>query len=214
VVVNFTPGRLFGGAGRQGAVDLATGCAGDANLNSIDLIIDVKGDGRTYGPGVDAMKVRQGAGYNGSIQLTGHVDCGPKYAPGEHQDGVQLQGGRDITFVDFSVGDYDNGRSTCQGAGGAFFYSSVPSTVPTNIDVVRGKYIACNHALFTNTGTSGDIVGAMFRSGRTDGTDPLCNGYWGAPPCTGIGDRVAPGVTMTNVTCQRWNAATDRWQNG
>ncbi|MGH2994721.1 MAG: hypothetical protein ACRDN6_05370 [Gaiellaceae bacterium] len=211
VVLNFTPGRLFG---EQGALDLFSGCAGDSDPNSIDLIVDVKGDGRTYGPGVDAVKVRQQAGYTSSIQLTGHVDCGPKYTSSEHQDGVQLQGGRNITFVDFSVGDYDAGRSTCQGAGGAVFYSSVAGYAPTNIDVVRGKYIACNHSLFTNTGTSGDITGAMFRSGRTDGTDPICNGYAASAPCTGIGDRVAPGVTMTNVTCQRWNRTADRWENG
>jgi hypothetical protein len=102
----------------------------------------------TYGPGVDAFKVRQGAGYNAGIQLTGHVDCGPRYTSDVHQDGVQLQGGRNITFVDFSVGDYADGRSTCQGAGGAFFYSGASGYVPTNIDVVRGSYIACNHSLF------------------------------------------------------------------
>jgi chitodextrinase len=208
VVLNYTTGRLYGG---NGAVDLVTGCAGDGNASTIDLIVDVKGDGRTYGPGKDAFKVRQGAGYSGGIQLTGHIDCGPKYTASEHQDGVQLQGGRDIAFVDFSVGNYDAGLSTCQGAGGAFFYSQVGSYVPTNIDVVRGKYIACNHSLYTNGGTSGDITGAMFRSGRTDGTDPLCTQYAGAPPCTGDGDRVTAGVTLTNVTCQGWNRSADRW---
>ena len=204
VEVNFTPGRLFGG---NGAIDLYTGCAGDGNANTIDLIVDVEGDGRTYGPGVDAFKVRQRAGYNASIQLTGHVDCGPKYTPAEHQDGVQLQGGRNIAFVDFSVGSYADGRSTCQGAGGAFFYSGASGYVPTNIDVVRGSYIACNHSLFMGLG-SGDVLDARFRSGRTDGTDPLCDQYAASPACTGG----APGVTTTRVTCQRWNATGDRWE--
>ena len=157
VDVDFTPGRLFGG---NGAIDLYTGCAGDGDPTTIDLIVDVEGDGVTYGPGVDAFKVRQGAGYTAGIQLTGHVDCGPKYTPSQHQDGVQLQGGRNIAFVDFSVGDYANGRSTCQGAGGAFFYSGASGYSPTNVDVVRGSYIACNHSLFVGGGTSGDIVGA------------------------------------------------------
>ena len=209
VVVDFTVGRLFGG---NGAIDLYTGCAGDGNSSTIDLIVDVEGDGRTYGPGVDALKVRQGAGYNAGIQLTGHVDCGPRYTTAEHQDGVQLQGGRNIAFVDFSVGSHATGRSTCQGAGGAFFYSGASGYLPTNIDVVRGSYIACNHSLFVGGGTSGDIVGASFRSGRTDGTDPLCTQYHPSPACTGDNDTIDPDVTLTSVSCQRWNAAGDRWE--
>jgi hypothetical protein len=208
VTVNFTPGRLYGG---NGAVDLTTGCAGDGNPSTIDLIVDVRGDGRTYGPGVDALKVRLAAGYNGGIELTGRADCGPKSSPEMHQDGIQLQGGRDITFVDFKVGDYDNGISTCQGAGGAIFYSNAGGYYPTNIHLVRGKYIACNHSLYTNSGTSGTVTGGMFRSGRVDGSDPLCSGYSGSPSCTGPGDRVVGTVTMSGNVCQRWNASGDRW---
>jgi chitodextrinase len=210
VVLDYTVGRKYGG---NGAVDLTTGCAGDGDAQTIDLIVDVRGDGKTYGPGVDAMKVRTTAGYTGGIQLTGHVDCGPKYTAYEHPDGVQLQGGRDITFVDFGVGNYDAGMSTCQGAGGAFFYSNAGGYAPKNVDVVRGKYIACNHSLFVNDGGgTGSVTDGMFRSGRTDGTDPVCSAYAGSPACTGTNDRIPPGVTLTNVTCQRWNAATDTWQ--
>jgi chitodextrinase len=210
VVVDFTVGRKYGG---NGAVDLTTGCAGDGNAQTVDLIVDVRGDGKTYGPGVDAMKVRTEAGYNGGIQLTGHVDCGPKYTASEHPDGVQVQGGRDITFVDFSVGNYDAGMSTCQGAGGAFFYSNAGGYAPKNVNVVRGKYIACNHSLFVNDGGgTGSVTGGMFRSGRTDGTDAVCTAYAGSPACTGTNDRIAAGVTLSGVTCQRWNAATDTWQ--
>jgi chitodextrinase len=210
VVLDYTVGRKYGG---NGAVDLTTGCAGDGNAQTIDLIVDVRGDGKTYGPGVDAMKVRLQAGYNGGIQLTGRADCGPKYTASEHPDGVQLQGGRDITFVDFNVGNYDAGLSTCQGAGGAFFYSNAGGTAPRNVNVVRGKYIACNHSLFVNDGGgTGSVTGGMFRSGRVDGTDPVCSNYAGSPACTGTNDRIAAGVTLSNVTCQRWNAATDTWQ--
>src|SRR5688500_648751 len=108
VIVRFTVGRRFGG---NGAIDLYTGCAGDGNANTIDLIVDVRGNGRTYGPGIDAFKVRRGAGYNRGIQVTGSVQCGPRYGRA-HQDGVQVQGGRNITFVDFRVGRYMLGRST------------------------------------------------------------------------------------------------------
>ena len=205
VIVYFTPGRPYGG---NGAVDLATGCAGDANAQTIDLIVDVRGDGRTYGPGIDAMKVRWEAGYNASIQLTGTVQCGPRYSSTVHSDGVQLQGGRNITFVDFNVGNYDAGTSTCQGAGGAFFYSAAGGYTPQNISVVRGKMIACNHSLNATQADSGSVTGAMFRSGRTDGTDPVCTGYAASDPCQGISN-----VQHSSVTCQRWNATADRWDS-
>jgi hypothetical protein len=202
VIINFTAGRRFGA---NGAIDLYTGCAGDGNSNTIDLIVDVRGNGRTYGPGVDAVKVRQRAGYTRGIQLTGHVDCGPRYSAAVHQDGVQLQGGRNITFVDFSVGRYNVGRSTCQGAGGAFFYSGASGFRPINIDVVRGRYIACNHSLFAGLGT-GAVVGARFRSGRTDGTDPKCRGFYGSPPCD-----IRANVSVSRLICQRWNARRNVW---
>jgi hypothetical protein len=202
VVVTFTVGRRFG---ENGAIDLYTGCAGDANPATIDLIVDVRGNGRSYGPGVDAFKVRQRAGYIRGIQVTGHVDCGPRFTPAEHQDGVQLQGGRNITFVDFSVGRYNTGRSTCQGAGGAFFYSGAQGYRPRNIRVVRGRYIACNHSLYVGGGT-GSVVGARFRSGRTDGTDPKCTSFYGSAPCD-----IRPGVRVSRLVCQRWNARLNRW---
>jgi hypothetical protein len=202
VVVLFTVGRRFGG---NGAIDLYTGCAGDGNPSTIDLIVDVRGNGRSYGPGVDAFKVRQRAGYVRGIQVTGHVDCGPRYSAAAHQDGVQLQGGRNITFVDFSVGRYNTGRSTCQGAGGAFFYSGAQGYRPTNIRVVRGRYIACNHSLYAGGGT-GSVRGARFRSGRTDGTDPKCRGFHGSLPCD-----IRANVRLTNVVCQRWNARRNVW---
>jgi hypothetical protein len=202
VVLNFTRGRRFG---ENGAVDLTTGCAGDANPATIDLIVVVRGNGRTYGPGVDAFKVRQRAGYNRGIQVTGRVNCGPRYSAGMHQDGVQLQGGRNITFVDFRVGWYTRGLSTCQGAGGAFFYSGAQGYRPINVDVIRGRYIACNHSLFAAAGT-GSVVGARFRSGRTDGTDRKCREFHGSPPCD-----IRAAVSISHVTCQRWSARRDRW---
>jgi hypothetical protein len=201
VVLNFSRGRRFG----QNAVDLTTGCAGDRNPRTVDLILLVRGNGRTYGPGVDAVKVRHRAGYNRGIQITGRADCGPRYTPAMHQDGVQLQGGRDITFVDFRVGRYANGRSTCQGAGGAFFYSGANGNRPRNIDVVRGRFIACNRSLLAGLG-SGTVRSARFRSGRTDGSDPRCRNFAGAPPCD-----IRASVSFRNLTCQRWNPRRNRW---
>src|ERR671919_48582 len=39
VVVNFSAGRRLNA---NGAIDLVTGCAGDGNSNTIDLIVDVR----------------------------------------------------------------------------------------------------------------------------------------------------------------------------
>ena len=203
VKISFSKGRRFGEAG---AIDLDTGCAGDGNPNTIDLIVKVKGNGRTFGPGVDAFKVRQRAGYRAGIQVTGKVNCGPRYSSAVHQDGVQLQGGRNITFVDFRVGKYRRGKSTCQGAGGAFFYSGASGFTPQNIDVVRGKYIACNHSLLAGLGT-GSVVGAKFRSGRVDGTDRRCRGFFSAPPC----DLRSAGISTSRLTCERWDRRRNRW---
>jgi chitodextrinase len=202
VIADYTPGRRYGG---NGAIDLTTGCAGDGNAQTIDLIVDVRGDGTTYGPGVDAVKVRLEAGYNGGIQLTGHADCGPRVDSSAHADGVQLQGGRDITFVDFSIGNYDAGTSTCQGAGGAFFYSGAGGYTPQNVSVVRGKYIACNHSLNATQAQSGSVTNASFRSGRTDGTDAVCTGFASSPACQDI-----QNVQHSGVTCQNWR--NGRWE--
>ena len=182
-------------------VDLRTGCNGDSDPNSIDLILDVQGDGLTYGPAEDAVKVRQQAGWVNGIQITGSANCGPRSNTDIHQDGIQAQGGRDIAFVDFYVGNYDTGISTCQGAGGAMFYSSAGGYYGENIDVIRGKYIACNKALTTGSpGNTGSVTDALFRSGRVDGTDPKCIGINGPATCGGTGT-----VTITNVTCQKWD---------
>ena len=201
VVLEYTPGRIYSG---NGAVDLITGCTGDGNSATIDLIVDVRGDGRTHGPGQDALKVRLGAS---GIQLTGHADCGPRDG-GAHQDGIQLQGGRDIAFVDFTIGNYDAGLSTCQGAGGAFFYSGANGNTAQNTSVVRGKYIGCNHSLFIGEG-SGSVSDAMFRSGRTDGSDPVCTGYAASEACTGS----APGVSTRNLTCETYNRGSRRFES-
>ncbi|HEY8146530.1 MAG TPA: discoidin domain-containing protein [Kofleriaceae bacterium] len=185
---------------------LDSGCAGDGDPRTIDLILDVKGDGRTYGPGVDAVKVRLQAGTNGSIQVTGRADCGKRIS-GAHQDGVQAQGGRDVAFVDFVIGNYEAGLSTCQGAGGTFFYSSANGYTNDHIDVIRGSYIGCNHGLNATQARSARVIGARFRSGRTDGTDPVCVGYAASPGCTDLAR-----TTNSGVTCQSWNRTTRAWQ--
>ena len=151
-------------------MQLHTGCVGDGTA-ATDLVIDIRGDGRTHGPGGDAVRITNERPGASNLEIEGRADCGQR-VNAEHQDGVQVLGGTNITFRNFHIGNYDAGLSTCQGAGGAFFYS----LESTNIRVEGGTYIACNHALNAGAG-SGHVSGAKFRSGRIDGTDPVCTPY-------------------------------------
>jgi hypothetical protein len=188
-----------------GAVQLAAGCVGDGT-SATDLILDIRGNGRTYGPGEDAVRLMNARPGASNLQIEGRADCGGRVGDA-HADGIQILGGTNVTFRNFELGNYDAGLSTCQGAGGALFYSMAS----TNTRVEGGKYIACNHSLLANA-ASGHISGAMFRSGRTDGTDPACAGYAASNPC--MGSEYARGVTLSGLTCQMWNRNLDRWDAG
>jgi chitodextrinase len=186
-----------------GAVQLGAGCVGDGTP-ATDLVLDIRGDGRTYGPGDDAIRIMNSRPGASNLEIEGRADCGQKVGSA-HQDGIQVLGGTNVTFRNFEIGDYDSGLATCQGAGGAFFYS----LSSTNTRVEGGKYIACNHSLFTGT-AGGHVTGAMFRSGRTDGTDPVCTGYAASDPCTG--PQWGSGITVAGATCEAWNRASRRWE--
>ena len=192
VVVNYTRTTS-----ENGAVDLINGCVGDSNPNTIDLILDVQGDGRTVGNTVDAIKLRLGPR---DIQITGRAQCGPRSAAA-HADGIQNQGSTNITFVDFEIGHYDAGLATCQGAGGIAFWTGSPQ-----MHFVRGKFVGCNHALnATQASTASSTTGSMWRSGRTDGSDPVCAGINPSPPCTSLNN-----IGNSGVVCEQWRSG--RWQ--
>jgi hypothetical protein len=195
--------RMYVPSSGGGVVQLGAGCVGDGT-NATDLVLDIRGDGRTYGPGDDAIRIMNARPGASNLLIEGRANCGRRVGSA-HQDGVQVLGGTNITFRNFELGDYDAGLSTCQGAGGAFFYS-MPST---NIRIEGGKFIACNHALFAGD-AGGHVQGAMFRSGRTDGTDPVCTGYAASDPC--MGPALGGTVTVSGVTCQFWNRNLDRWE--
>ena len=186
-----------------GVVQLDTGCVGDGT-SATDLVVDIRGDGRTYGPGEDGVRITNALPGASNLEIEGRADCGARLGDA-HQDAIQVLGGTNITFRNFEVGNYDAGLSTCQGAGGAFFYSMTTR----NTRVEGGKYISCNHSLFAGS-ASGAVTGAMFRSGRTDGTDPVCTGYAASEPC--MGPELGQGVTVSGITCQFWNRTQDRWE--
>lgn len=187
-----------------GAVTLDGGCSGDNNPDTIDIIVDIRGDGPNSNAGNthDAFKTRTAPGPQ-NVQVTGVINCGYRSSTA-HQDGIQIQGGSNLAFVNIKMGDYQNGRSTCQGAGGAFFYSI---NNPSNVDILGGEYIACNHGLLGDIGTGHNLVDVKFRSGRNDGSDPNCN-FSSGGACTQY-----TGLSMSNVRCGNWNASSDTWND-
>jgi hypothetical protein len=188
--------------GGAGAVQLGAGCVGDGT-NATDLILDIRGDGRTYGPGDDAIRIMNAHPGASNLQIEGRANCGPRYGAA-HQDGVQVLGGTNLTFRNFEIGNYDAGIATCQGAGGAFFYSGAS----TNVDVLGGKFIACNHALLAGWASPGaDVRDASFRTGGA----PVCvqsQAFAVSAPCD---IRSAWGGTVSNLVCQRWSGTLSRW---
>ena len=176
VVWTFTGTPDFGD---QGHVDLINGCRGDANPDTIDLIIDSNADGVTVGARGGAGKFRTAGPRD--IQVTGKFDCGPLGPSGAHQDVWQFHPSHpnaNLAIVNGYSGNWNAGTSTCIGAGGAIFWSD-----QYDIDVYGGKYVTCNHGLFgAGQDQSGNVVdGASFRTGRVEpvasGGDPVCQGF-------------------------------------
>jgi hypothetical protein len=208
VVVNAT--GPWASRANAGAVLLGTGCAGDGNSDTVDLIVNIPMKGALldpFGPGADAIK------YNGfpgphDIQWTGEFQCGKKN-PGAHQDGLQMQSGMNMTLVNGKTG-FPNGKATCQGAGGAVFYSSANGHFPScatlacdvrfPVDVVGGIYVACGKGLTGGyavnrgggypVGSTGTVRDAAFRTAAS--ADPNCTNRGGGSPCTG-------GSTLTKI---------------
>jgi acetyl esterase/lipase len=188
-----------------GAIILSSGCSGDGDSDTIDLIVNVPMKGGKldpWGNGADAVK------YNGfpgphDLQWTGEFQCGHQDI-GAHQDALQMQSGTNVSLVNGKTG-YPSGLATCWGAGGAIFYSSANGHFPScatlacdvrfPVDVVGGIYVACHRSL-TGGGTAyppwhtGTVRDAAFRTGRA--TDPNCGGSRGGNPCLA-------GVTLTTI---------------
>jgi len=166
---------------------VGSGCVGDYDPASVDLILDVKGDGKTFGPQNDAVRVMNySRATSQGLVVGGRANCGRNENPSLfHQDGIHAIGGNGIDFRDFALGDYDSGFSTCHGAGGAFFYSGSGSVVPVDVRVLGGSYIACHVGLgFNPYNATGSVIGAKFRSGRVDGSDPACIDFFAPATCS------------------------------
>jgi hypothetical protein len=144
-------------------IDLREGCEGDGT-DAIDLILDIQGDGRTKGGINDALSVKLDAH---DIDITGNIDCGPR-AEGSHQDGIQAQGARNISFVDLEIGDWDDQRATCTGAeaGIGISLGGVADVIPTGHKCIRCRVIACRRGINIGASLRAEVVDSMFRSGN------------------------------------------------
>lgn len=198
------------GANGSGSINFDSGCSGDGNPDTIDFIGDVEAGGPVSGIGkqADSGKLRQTPGPT-NLQITGKYECGAP-AAGDHPDAWQLQGGSNVALVNITTGDWDAGLATCQTAGGAVFYST---GTQTNVDVLGGKFVGCNHGLNGNNSniTQGnDVIDAQWRTGRTEsaatGGDSNCAGFSPSNACINTS-----GLNLTNLLCQRWAPATDSW---
>lgn len=230
ISIDFQPGQII--ADNVFAFD--PGCQGDGDPNTIDLILEIGGDGLTKGTQFDAIKIRTTSAPTGGIQLTGFANCGPGPiraggAVGAHQDGVQAQGGSGYTFVDFEIGDFDNGAATCQGAGGGFFYSAANNFFPTDTHLIRGGIVVCNTSFQDGNPdeATGSVTDTRFRGGRVEhasvGGTAVCEPSvpLGEPCTTGDGGTCYATVgctsfdnqlvVKTNVDCELWNPSTDTW---
>jgi len=198
VKINFTTYRAID----PGVVEIRRGCRGDGNNRTIDLILEIDGNGRTQGGTSDAIKVRENPH---DIQITGYANCGPEGLGPDgrpdtnddsHQDGAQIQGGTRIEFIDFTWGDWAARRATCQGAAGTFVPGSVNSWPVRYMACIRCKSVSCNHGMLISRSHGTLVEDSWWRSGNpaertgilANGQTGLCNHSGG--PCT-----ITPGYS-------------------
>jgi len=120
--------------GNDNAINLR-GCYGDGNPATVDLILDVRGNGGSVGTAYDAVRIGQNAH---DLVVTGNAECGARHTdPSIHQDVVQALSGNRIEFRDFTSGDPFTGRWTCWGAGGGWYVTWANGSIPTDLVCLR-----------------------------------------------------------------------------
>ena len=198
-----------------GTVEIRRGCRGDGNANTIDLILRVHGNGRSRGGTTDAIKIREDPH---DIQITGYANCGPQgtgpdrrpdTGDDQHQDGAQIQGGRNIHFIDFRWGNWAQRRSTCQGAAGTFVPGSVNGWPVVNMACIRCRSVSCNHGMLISRSSGTVVRNSKWRTGNpnerrgilANGQTGLCN--YGGPPCL-IPAGESSGNQISGQFCDRW----------
>jgi hypothetical protein len=114
-------------------------------------------------------------GPGSSIRCSGHV-------PGAHQDGIQVTGGSDITFMDI-----DDACTTATNA--QFYVNQVGSQIPTNIYFIGG-ILNPDRSHFNNV-----VINGSHNSGVIDST--ICPDA--RPHPIQIGQRAVGGINRNNI---------------
>jgi hypothetical protein len=143
-----------GSAQQNGAVRLMDGCTAQASGGrdgSIDLILHINGNGTTIGSSNDGMAI---IGAH-DIDITGYVNCGA-IAGGAHQDGVQMNRGFRLNFINFTSGDWNSQTATCHGAGGIWYVSQLDDIPNLLQDVI------CIGCKMVGTKAGGGAAGTAF----------------------------------------------------
>lgn len=155
--------RLDNDAARQRAAEAVVlsgpECAGDGDPGTIDLVLEIEGDGAELGPSSSAVKVKLGAH---DIQITGFANCGAA-SPGLQQSAIHVMLGYRITFVDFQAGDLEAEKPTCHGSWGALVIEERSNEDPEPEDVVcvRCTLVSDERAVY---------IGRSIRSGSRHST--------------------------------------------
>ena len=129
-------------------------CTGDGDPQTIDLVLEIEGNGAELGPASSAVKVKLGAH---DIQISGFANCGAA-ADGVQQSAIHVMLGYRITFADFDVGDLETEEATCRGTWGTFVIEerSRKDPEPEDVVCVRCTLVSGDRALY---------IGRSLRSG-------------------------------------------------
>jgi hypothetical protein len=143
------------------------GCRGDGDRGTVDLILDVNGNGRDRGTAFDAVRIGMDAR---DLVVTGDVECGARHTnPNIHQDIVQALSGRNIYFRDFTSGHPRRGRWTCWGAGGGWYVTWANGRIPTNLICNRCRLATYNQNLRIDESVHSGAKNSLFGFSRSYG---------------------------------------------
>lgn len=152
--------------GDHNAINLV-GCYGDGDPATVDLVLDVRGNGSDRGTAYDAVRIGQNAR---DLVVTGNVECGARHTnPAIHQDVVQALSGNRIEFRDFTTGDPETGRWTCWGAGGGWFINWANGNIPTDVVCVRCKLATYNQNMRIHESVRSGARDSVFGYSRSYG---------------------------------------------
>ena len=195
-------------------VRLGAGCVGDSNPSSIDLILDIRGNGQTYGTGDDAIRIMNELPGASNIQITGQANCGKKQGS-YHQDGVQAHRWHEHHLRRLHDRQLRRRHRHLPGRRRHDLLLRLPTQHERGS---RQVHRLQPRPARRRGAASGSVVGAHFRTGRFDMATGLCEDgnsgqpYSASPPCltsnpTGDAERPdLPALEPPRPVGQRSNA--------